>query len=112
MVSDINTPFEASSIIINISLSESIGVILPVNVLLSSTSIRVCGVSPIKLDSSSSFQYNLATISPYFSPSLLNSKDHSSSLFSIKVFAKLRVYSISGEDSETVIDVDTLSSEP
>ena len=83
---------------------------MPVNVLLSSTSILVCGVSMIKLDSSLTFQYNLAIISPYFSPSLVNSKDQSSSTFSISVFSKSIVYSISGEDSTTVMEVETLSS--
>ena len=69
-----------------ISISfELIGVSFPEKVLLSSTSILVCGVSDIILDSSSSFQYNLATISPYFSPSLVNSNDQSSSTFSINV---------------------------
>ena len=112
IVSDKSSPFEESSITINKLSLESIGVILPANVLLSSASILVCGVSAIRLDSSSSFQYILAVISPYFSPSLVNSKDQSSSTFSISVFPKSIVYSISGEDSATVIDVETLSSEP
>ena len=110
--SERSSPFDESSMTINKLSLESIGVILPVNVLLSSTSILVCGVSAIKLDSSTSFQYILAVISPYFSPSFVNSNDQSSSTFSISVFPKSIVYSISGEDSVTVIDVETTSSEP
>ena len=112
IVSVKSSPLEASSITRNKLSAESIGVILPENILLSSTSILVCGVSAIKLDSSSSFQYSLAIISPYFSPSLVNSNVQSSSTFSISVLSKSRLYSISGEDSTTVIDVDTLSSDP
>ena len=107
-----NTPLEASSITSNNESSDCIGVNCPVKILLSSTSILVCGVSVIKLSSSSSFQYNLATISPYFSPSLVNSKDQSDSVFSINVEPNSISYSISGEDSVTVIVVETLSSEP